>query len=103
MWSKRINYLTLVIFVALGLLFYHNYEMMLLMVIVVLLPVISYLLTRKSLDKIEVKVDTDKKHVGKNVTFESIFTVINNSLIPAEDVRDVIDKTFNFTKMLQKY
>lgn len=103
MWSKRINYLTLVIFVALGLLFYHNYEMMLLMVIVVLLPVISYLLTRKSLDKIEVKVDTDKKHVGKNVTFESIFTVINNSLIPAEDVRIFIKVNNGFYNNEEDY
>ena len=34
---------------------------------------------------------------------KNLTNYLKKNIIPAEDVRDVIDKTFNFTKMLQKY
>jgi CTD small phosphatase-like protein 2 len=34
---------------------------------------------------------------------KNLSNYLKKNIIPADDVRDVIDKTFNFTKMLQKY
>ena len=49
MWSRRFDYLGLMILVVVGILFYHHYLLMLLLVLLLGAPVISYVMTRRSL------------------------------------------------------
>ena len=86
MWSRRINYLTLIILVLVGLIFYHEYYMMLITVIVVFMPVISYIMIKKGHEKLEFHVDSDMKNIGKDIESQVYFSVKNDSYIPIENV-----------------
>lgn len=87
MWSKRINYISFVILVAVGLVFYHHYMLFLMLVIMIVSPIVSYVVTRRSLDKFEIVVSADKASIGKNIPTDIYFTVDNKSIIPVEDLK----------------
>lgn len=85
-WYRRFNYLTLVIFVGFGLLFYHHYVLMLMMVFILAAPVLSYFLTKKSVGKFTITVNADKASVGKKIPVNVCFTVDNQSFVPVENL-----------------
>lgn len=87
MWSKRINYLSLLILFGMGLIFYHHYLLMLAVVILLVLPVVSYVVTKRSIDKFSVKVYSDKTSVGKNLPVDVYFGVENKSMIPVDELK----------------
>lgn len=87
MWSKRVNYLSLLILLIFGLIFYHHYVLMILLVIMLVSPVVSYVVTKKSVDKFNVELYSDKTSVGKNVPVDVYFGVENKSVIPVEEVK----------------
>lgn len=86
MWSRRFDYLGLMILVVVGILFYHHYLLMLLLVLLLGAPVISYVMTRRSLDKFHIHIASDKTSVGKNIPVDVSFGIENNSIIPVEEV-----------------
>ena len=60
MWFARINYLTLIILIIVGMLFYNNYALLFMLILLLVLPVISYFIARFNKDKISVDIYTDK-------------------------------------------
>lgn len=87
MWSKRFNYISLLILVVLGLIFYHHYVLMTVLIILLLSPVVSYVVTKRNIDKFSVTVYADKTSVGKNVPVDVYFGVENKSIIPVEELK----------------
>ena len=71
MWFARINYLTLIILIIAGMLFYNNYALLFMLILLLVLPVISYFIARFNKDKISVDIYTDKTSVGKNSSVRS--------------------------------
>ncbi len=94
-WTRRINYLTLIVFVGFGLLFYHHYALMIMMAVIIVAPVISYIVTKKSINRFHITVSSDKMTIGKNVPVEVYFNVDNKSLVPVENLTLKV-KFFNY-------
>lgn len=95
MWSKRVNYLSLLILLIFGLIFYHHYMLMILLVIMLVSPVVSYVVTKRSIDKFNVEVYSDKTSVGKNVPVDVYFGIENKSVIPIEELK-INFKIYNY-------
>lgn len=85
MWASRINYLTLIIFAAIGLLFYNNYMLLFVLIVLCCLPLASFIIMKTSKKKIDVNIETDKTLIGKNIPVNVCFDVKNNSIIPVEN------------------
>lgn len=86
MWGKRINYFSLILLIGFGLLFYNHYLLMLLLVTLIVLPLISFVVTKISKNKIELDIKLKQTSVGKNKPIDVCFAVKNNSLIPFENL-----------------
>lgn len=87
MWSKRLNYLSLLVLLGFGLIFYHHYVLMLLLVIMLASPVVSYVVTKKSIDKFSIKTYSNRASVGKHVPVDVYFDIENKSIIPVENLK----------------
>ena len=87
MWSKRINYISLLILVGAGLIFYHHYLLLIMMILMIALPIISYFSMKKMVDETKITVNTQKTSVGKNVPVDVCFAVQNNTFIPVEKIK----------------
>ncbi|SEP66546.1 Uncharacterized conserved protein, DUF58 family, contains vWF domain [Lachnospiraceae bacterium RM5] len=83
----RLNYLSFIIFVIAGIIFYNDYALYVLLGILLLMPVISYFLTKKSIDKLNISLDLDKSNIGKNTPVKVTFCVENKSFVPVENIR----------------
>ena len=83
----RLNYLSFIIFVIAGIIFYNDYALYVLLGILILMPVISYFLTKKSIDKLNISLDLDKSNIGKNTPVKVTFCVENKSFVPVENIR----------------
>lgn len=87
MINKWINYVSMVLLVAFGLIFYHHYALMIMFVFMLIAPAVSYVVTRRNIDKFSIKVDAKKSSVGKKIPVDICFHVKNQSLIPLEGVK----------------
>lgn len=85
MWTGRINYLIFVSLIAFGLIFYNNYVLLMLLLVMLILPFISLLLSVRGKNKISVNVLADKASVGKNVPVDVYFDVENKSVVSVEN------------------
>lgn len=94
MWFARINYLTLIILIIAGMLFYNNYALLFMLILLLVLPVISYFIARFNKDKISVDIYTDKTSVGKNSSVGVCFSVNNKSILSMENFTLVV-KIYN--------
>lgn len=94
MWAARFNYFTLILLIIFGMLFYNNYALFFLLIILIALPVISYVIMRFGRNRIEVDISTDKTSVGKNVPVDVCFDVKNKSILPIENLTLVV-KIYN--------
>ena len=81
MAAKRINYIILILVVGFGLLFYHNYAMFMIFVMLFLLPVISAILARITNRKMSCELVLDKKQIGKNVFILAFIAVLMATII----------------------
>lgn len=86
MWASRINYLTLILLIAVGMLFYNNYALLFILILLIILPVISYLVTRFNKNKISADICINKASVGKNSPIDVCFVVKNNSILSIENL-----------------
>lgn len=87
MWSKRINYISLLLLLALGLIFYHHYVLMVMIIMLLLAPVISFIVTKKCIDRFDISVNVQKTSVGKKVPVDVYFAVNNKTILPIEEVK----------------
>ena len=101
MWGKRFSYFCFLALILFGLLFYHHYVMMVWVVILAVLPAVSFILTKLTVNKIHIGIMTDKSSVGKNVPVDIYFTVKNGFVAPIENLKLNV-KIFNaFYKIFQ--
>lgn len=87
MVSKWINYVSMVLLVAFGLIFYHHYALMIMLIFMLVAPVVSYVATRKNIDKFIITVEAKKTSIGKKIPVDICFHVENESLLPVEEVK----------------
>lgn len=87
MWGKRFSYFSFMALILFGLLFYHHYVMMIWIVILCILPVFSFVLTKMTMKKIQIGVSINKASVGKNVPVDVYFAVKNGFLAPVENMK----------------
>ena len=103
MWGKRFSYFCFLALILFGLLFYHHYVMMVWVVILAVLPAVSFILTKLTVNKIHIGIMTDKSSVGKNVPVDIYFTVKNGFVAPIENLKLNV-KIFNaFYKNNEEY
>lgn len=85
MWTGRINYLIFISLIVFGLIFYNNYVLLMLLLIMSVMPFVSLALTIRGKSKIKVYVSSDKASVGKNVPVDVYFDVENKSVVSIEN------------------
>ena len=54
MINKWINYVSMVLLVAFGLIFYHHYALMIMFVFMLIAPAVSYVVTGRNIDKFSI-------------------------------------------------
>ena len=87
MWGQRFSYFCFLALILFGLLFYHHYVMMVWVVILAVLPAVSFILTKLTVNKIHIGIMTDKSSVGKYVPVDIYFNVKNGFVAPIENLK----------------
>ncbi len=103
MWGKRFSYICFLALILFGLLFYHHYVMMIWVVILAVLPAVSFILTKLTVDKIRVSIMTDKSSVGKNVPVQVYFIIKNGYIAPIENLKLSVQIFNAFYKNNEEY
>jgi uncharacterized protein (DUF58 family) len=85
MWTSRINYLILIALILAGLIFYNNYALLMVLVIVIIMPFVSLILSVIGKKKINIGLSVDKASVGKSVPIDVYFDIENKSFVPVEN------------------
>lgn len=85
MWTRRIQYLFLLVLNTIGLLFYNNYIFVMTSSLLILMPLISFILMKMSIHKITVSIQLDKTSIGKKIPVDVYFDVKNKSILPVEN------------------
>lgn len=81
-----INYILLMIILVLGLLFYHNYAMLIVLIIMALLPVFSNICEYILSKKINIKLEIDQTSVAKNHDIRLKIKIDNPTILSSDNV-----------------
>lgn len=81
-----INYLILLVISVFGLLFYHNYVMMLLVAVILCLPVIFAFCTKDISKKLHVSIETKQQNVARNHDIELNISIDNRSFFSSDNI-----------------
>ena len=81
-----INYITIMIILVLGLLFYHNYAMLILLIIMALLPVFSNICAYIVSKKVNVRLEIDQISVAKDYDIHLKIKIDNPTILSSDNV-----------------
>lgn len=87
MVGNWINYISFIIIIAIGFLFYHNYVLLLLLAAVIILPAIAIILFRKMSGKVEFEISDLPANAGRNTDIKFKIITRNNSFYPMGGIK----------------
>lgn len=87
MIGNWINYISFIVIVAIGFLFYHNYLLLLLLAAITILPVITILFFRKMSGKIDFEISDIPVNAGRNADIQFNIITKNRSFYPMSGIK----------------
>lgn len=103
MWSRRIGYILFLGLNLFGLCFYHHYAMMVWVVVLFVLPVVSYVLAKHAFRRFTFTIALNRSTVGKQVPVTLEILAKNRTVLPIENLHLFLKVQNGFYENLQDY